>query len=177
MKSNLFALTTALLITSCGHETKSSVINSAATELKLTEQTKFVGTTDNGVSCTVELRLNDNNEVTGAKLSGTYTVDYKIPAPLSGLYGVYNMPGEFDSATNIKSGDLKVGRGWLGGDLALEGSGKPIFWDTPDIHHKLTIKGSLTEPESVYYSSTMKIAGILPFVKIDLNCGSLSKAN
>jgi len=177
MKWSLIALTSALLIASCGHETKTSDIKSASTELKLTNQIKFVGTNDQGVSCTVDLRLNAKNELTGAMLSGTFTVDYKIPAPASGLYGIYNMPGAFDSAMNIKSDDLKIGRGLLGGDLTLEGNGKPIFWDVPDAHHKVTIKGSLADPQSANYSSTTKIAGILPFVKMELSCGSLSKAN
>jgi len=136
---------------------------------------KFSGTNQQGGSCSVEIRYDDQGEIKGLALNGTFTVDYKIPAPLSGLYGKYFYPGTFDSSTSVKAGELKIGHGWFSSNVVAEGNGKPLFWDTPDTHHKVTIKGDSQSPESVDYYTVQNIAGLVPFVETTLECANLTK--
>ena len=165
-----------LTLTHCGQDLKTAKSNlaSAVTNVPAAGLTRLHGVDDRGDQCLVELRLDDQSRLVGVNLSGTYTVDYKIPAPISGIYGVQRMPGLFDSKENIAAGGVKISKAWFGGGTVLAGTGKPLFWDVPDASHQVTVNGSLELPTSVVYSSVTKIAGILPFVTIDLNCHQLT---
>jgi len=175
MKTSLITVATVIALASCGRARQGSTVKETQGATESLRVNKYSGTNDQGGGCSVEIRYNDQGEVKGVALSGTYTVDYKIPAPLSGLYGKYFYPGDFDSVTSIKADDLKISNAWFGSNVVVEGSGKPLFWDTPDTHHKVTIKGDLQAPESVSYYTVQRIAGVIPFVETSLECTNLTK--
>ncbi|MBM4251470.1 MAG: hypothetical protein FJ146_05830 [Deltaproteobacteria bacterium] len=175
MKTGLLVTVAVLALVSCGRAPQGATVKAVAGAEASLHVEKFSGTNEQGGGCSVAISYDTQGEVKGIVLNGTYTVDYKIPAPLSGLYGKYFYPGAFDAATSIKSGDLKISHAWFGSDVVLEGHGKPLFWDTPDTHHKVTIKGDSLTPEAVSYYTIQRIAGVVPFVETSLECANLSK--
>ncbi len=128
------------------------------------------GTDSLGRPCSFTYEKNTQGLLTQLSLKGTYLVDYKIPAPLSGIYGVQHWPGEFNMGVHTPNSPLAVKKNWLGNSEYVEGEGKPLFFDTPTHHHKITFEGGLGASKVVRYHATQKIGGVIPFITIDLEC-------
>jgi hypothetical protein len=118
----------------------------------------------------MEIVSSGSSQVDSVTLSGTFTADYQIPAPLSGLYGKYRWDGTLSSEGNMLESGVSVSRSILRDADVIKGRGKPIFWDTPAHAHKLVVKPSLAAPRTVDYSARQTIAGVVPFVSISLAC-------
>jgi hypothetical protein len=131
---------------------------------------RHFGTDSEGAPCSLELVQSSSRQVDSVALAGTFTVDYRIPAPLSGLYGKYRWDGTLSSAVNMLESNVSASRSILRDADVVRGRGKPIFWDTPAHTHKLVVKPSLAAPLSVDYSASQNIAGVVPFESISLAC-------
>lgn len=153
----------------CGKETDNSSLSAADPAPSLVS-TKLSGTGYNNKPCTLEVERNTDGSLKGLKFSQDFKVDYKIPAPGSGLYGVYYWPNTFDTSVNLADSSLSIERSLLRDADILEGDGQPLFWNVDKLHHKLVFKPSLTSPKKVTYHSVSRLAGVVPFVVIDGEC-------
>lgn len=167
----LVSLTTTglSLVLACGRQASHA-------ELSTTDQStdvsvkKHEGKGYEGQPCSLEIEENADGSLKRLKFAGDFKVDYKIPAPGSGLYGVYSWDNTFDTAVHVVDSSLRVKRSLLGDADVLEGDGKPLFWDTGKIHHKLVFKPSLKDPRKVTYHSVNRLVAVVPFVVIDHEC-------
>ena len=173
MKTGMLVLVGMMTTVSCGRAPQGSSTKELAAATESAKVKKFAGTNEQGAVCNLELQIDDTKTLKSLHLSGTYTVDYKIPAPLSGLYGKYFYPGQFDSHTSINASELKIGQAWLSNNVVVEGKGKPLFWDTPEDYHKVTVHGGLDHPESATYHSSHRLVAVVPFIETDLVCKDL----
>ena len=162
----LAALFMGHLMTACGGDFKGDRPALSRTSSLGGEKT-LTGKDDRGESCSLKVPAEDGG--TEVALGGQFKVDYKIPAPLSGLYGVYYWNATFATSSNV-IGAPSIGKALFFNKIVFEGRGKPLFWDGTDSLHHLEFKPSLTQPSEVTYHATQRIAGILPFVTVDLHC-------
>jgi len=153
----------------CGRETPAYRIAAVAPSTETSTQ-KFEGKAYNGKPCSLELTQNSDGSLKSLKLTEEFKVDYKIPSPGSGLYGVYYWQETFDTAVNLADSSLKEKRSLLGDADVLEGDGKPLFWDVGPLHHKFVFKPSLKAPKKITYHSVARVAAVVPFVVIDGEC-------
>ncbi len=130
------------------------------------QPTTFQGVDDRGQPCSYTVGNDARESLT---LHGTYKVDYKIPTPGSGIYGINYWDATFDGAFNFVRPPAQRRAFWGGGDV-VEGKGKPLFWDGDDAFHVIVARPSLGNPKEVTYHTTHRIAGVVPMVVIDLAC-------
>jgi hypothetical protein len=153
----------------CGRETPSAQVAAVAPITESSTQ-KLEGKAYNEKPCSLEVTQNPDGSLKNLKFTEEFKVDYKIPAPGSGLYGIYYWQETFDTAVNLADSSLKVKRSLLGDADVLEGDGKPLFWDVGPLHHKFVFKPSLKAPKKITYHSVARIAAVVPFVVIDGEC-------
>jgi hypothetical protein len=164
-----FSVLGLLLVFGCGRSAPNTEL-SAAQPSVATTAVKFEGKGFENKPCTLEVDQKPDGSLKSLKFSEDFKVDYKMPAPGSGLYGVYYWPKTFDTAVNLVDSSLTVKRSLLGDADVLEGDGKPLFWDAGTLHHKFVFKPSLKAPKKVTYHSVNRVAGVVPFVVIDGEC-------
>lgn len=161
---DILALALALVPVACG--TTPSSENSTASSLEST----WYGVDSENAPCSFTLALGPTGTVEVLQLTGTFVSDYKIPTPLSGLYGIYRTPAQLDQDNNMSEKQADLSRSWLRDADVIKGRGKPVLWDQPFHDHKLVIKPHSQKPESVEYSAHQRLAGVLPFVDMSLKC-------
>ena len=167
------SLTVAASLVACGQATRDSGSQLAAASATEPQSTTLRGSDAEGDACSVTITLGADGAVAGLRLDGKFQVDYKLPTPGSGLYGKYRWAGSFDSHVQIAD-NFSVSR-WFGAEY-LQGKGKPLFWDTPTVDHKVTATPSLARPTEVSYHSSQNLAVLIPFVTTDLSCKNLIAA-
>jgi hypothetical protein len=151
----------------CGDKSGSTVPASQVDAFDNETTAEWLGKDERGQICS--LKLSADEGVASLELKGFYKVDYKIPTPGSGLYGVYYWEQTFSPVTHIIGEPRISTSSWRGG-VVIEGQGKPLFWDGTDARHKLVIKPSLAHPKEVSYHTTHRVAGVIPMVIIDMKC-------
>ena len=167
-KIKILATIATLLAFGCGTQSNNSVISASKTIE--TPANKFNGIGFNGKPCSLEIDRTSDGKVLALRFKEEFKVDYKLPSPGSGLYGVYYWGATFDSNTNIASGHVDVKRSFLGDADVVEGDGKPLFWSVPEHHHKFVVKPSLDAPKSLTYHAVERLLGAVPFVITDGVC-------
>lgn len=151
----------------CGTKTEPSK-TSLRQAVEATSQT-LEGIGYNGKTCFLHSMRGDDGKLQQVQFKEDFKVEYKLPAPASGLYGVYYWPANFDTDVQLASGQWSVKRSLLRDADVLEGDGKALFWDGTR-HHKLVFKPSIQAPKSVSYSSVEYLLGLIPFVVLDGLC-------
>ncbi len=119
--------------------------------------------------CSLSYERGADGTLSDLKVEATFVVDYKIPMPGSGLYGVYRWPGSFTLAKNAREG-LKLKRSFLGDADVITGKGEPLFWSAGMHDHKFVVKPSLANPQTLSYEAKEKVGGVLTTVELSLNC-------
>lgn len=164
-----FSMVGIFLVFSCGKSTPNAELSATQPDVTTTS-VKLEGKGYEGKPCTLEVEQKLDGSLKSLKFSEDFKVDYKIPAPGSGLYGVYYWPKTFETGVHLAESSLNVKRSLLGDADVLEGDGKPLFWDAGTLHHKFVFKPSLKAPKKVTYHSVNRVAGVVPFVVIDGEC-------
>ena len=170
-----FVLSTLITfcLSACGGALESQTTASIQAASNDAGTVSYKGTDAQGKPCRLTLLFDQQQTLNKLTLSGTYRVDYKIPAPLSPLYGVYNWAGTFDTSVNAQG--FSVNKSWLGGGDVVKGQGKAIFATIAPQAHTVTVNPSLANPSSVTYSAAEKIAVVVQTVTVDLSCNNLSR--
>lgn len=164
-----FSMVGIFLVFACGRSAPNAELSAAQPDATTT-LVKFEGKGYEGKPCILEVEQKLDGSLKSLKFSEDFKVDYKIPAPGSGLYGVYYWPKTFDTDVHLAESSLNVKRSLLGDADVLEGDGRPLFWDAGTLHHKFVFKPSLKAPKKVTYHSVNRVAGVVPFVVIDGEC-------
>ncbi len=168
IKIRVLAIIATSVTFSCGVQSNTSV-DSGVKAIE-TAANKIEGVGFQGKPCSLEIDRTSDGKVSALRFKEEFKVDYKLPSPGSGLFGVYYWGATFDSDTNIASRSVEVKRSILGDADIVEGDGKPLFWGVPEHHHKFVIKPSLDAPKSLTYHSVERILGAVPFVVTDGVC-------
>ena len=128
------------------------------------------GIDDERSVCIFGIALDPQGQVSSLELRGTFSVDYKIPTPGSGIYGLQRWQGALTADGNMAETGPKTHRSFLNDADIVEGRGFPIFWNNEVTDHKLIVKPSLANPSTVRYESTTKILGFIPFTVSTMTC-------
>jgi len=152
----------------CGPHRESSEVSSASSAVVGGERV-FEGVSFQGKSCTLKMVHDAEGKLKSFELTEEFKVDYKIPTPGSGLYGVYYWPTTLQSEVHLAAGSWAVKPSFLRDAEVVEGKGKALFWDG-NRHHQLVFKPSTASPRSVTYSSAERVLGAIPTVMIEGLC-------
>ena len=157
----------------CGRDSKQASAALAQDEA-ITSVQSYRGSDPLGKECSLQLSFDAANQLLALALTATFKVDYKIPMPLSGLYGIYYWPGEFTTSRNLQPTTMRVDKSWFNQDVVVSGKGKPIFFDVPELTQTVTLKDGLAQPTAVTYASTYRVAGVVPVNQVSLDCQHLT---